>query len=69
MARPKQIALASGPHLDPSRSPYVLYGVKYIDLVSLDGFQAKLQIERPPVRPVDLDDLASPFVAYAAVSR
>ena len=26
---------ASGSHLDLSRAPYVLYGVKYIDLVSL----------------------------------
>ena len=26
----------SDPHLDLSRAPYVLYGVNYIDLVSLD---------------------------------
>ena len=26
------------PHLDLSRAPYVLYGVKYIDLVSLGAF-------------------------------
>ena len=29
--------LASKPHIDLSRAPYVLYGVKYIGLVSLDG--------------------------------
>ena len=29
---------ASGPHLDLGRAPYVLYGVKYIDLVSLAPF-------------------------------
>ena len=28
-------ATASGPHLDLIRAPYVLYGVKYIDPVSL----------------------------------
>ena len=27
---------ASDSHLDLSRAPYVLYGVKYIDLVSFD---------------------------------
>ena len=27
---------ASDSHLDLGRAPYVLYGVKYIDLVSLD---------------------------------
>ena len=29
-------AVASGPHLDLDHAPYVLYGVKYIDLVPLD---------------------------------
>ena len=28
---------ASAPHLDLSRAPYILYGVYYIDLVSLDA--------------------------------
>ena len=32
------IPLASGSHLDLSRAPYDLYGVKYIDLVSLAPF-------------------------------
>ena len=31
----KQRERASGAHLDLSRAPYDLYGVKYIDLVSL----------------------------------
>ena len=32
---------ASGPHLDLDRAPYVLYGVKYIDLVSLAPFPGR----------------------------
>ena len=36
-ARPSQRAvLRPVSHLDLSRAPYVLYGVKYIDLVSLE---------------------------------
>ena len=30
--------MASRSHLDLSRAPYVVYGVKYIDLVSLGAF-------------------------------
>ena len=32
---PPPLQEASDSHLDLSRAPYVLYGVKYIDLVSL----------------------------------
>ena len=35
----KDHTAASGSHLDLSRAPYVLYGVKYIDSVSLARFQ------------------------------
>ena len=34
-ARGQTCGTASHPHLDLNRSPYVLYGVKHIDLVSL----------------------------------
>ena len=34
--------LASGPRLDLNHAPCVLYGVKYIDLVSLAPFSAVL---------------------------
>ena len=32
---PGESEQASGPHLDLDHAPYALYGVKYIDLVSL----------------------------------
>ena len=34
-------------HLDLSRAPYVLYGVKYIDLVSLGAFATTPATARP----------------------
>ena len=38
---------ASGPHLDLGCLPYVLYGVKYIDLVSLaPPFQARGELKK-----------------------
>ena len=43
------------PHLDLSRAPYVLYGVKYIDLVSLGAFPPDISffLERtPPVSTI-----------------
>ena len=60
-------AQASGPHLDLSRAPYVLYGVKYIDLVSLASAQASdphLDLSRAPyvlygVKYIDLVSLGA----------
>ena len=37
-----EYATASGPHLDLDRAPYVLYSVKYIDLVSLAPFPGRV---------------------------
>ena len=37
-----RLRLASGAHLDLGRAPYVLYGVKYIDLVSLAPFSGQM---------------------------
>ena len=47
--------MASGSHLDLSRAPYVLYGVTYIDLVSLALFQA---------RDAHLDLIRASYVLY-----
>ena len=46
VSAPKATRQASGSHLDLGRVPYVLYGVKYIGLVSLwCGFQPRRQIQ------------------------
>ena len=39
---------ASGSHLDLGRAPYVLYGVKYIDLVSLSRIRHVAKTEHWP---------------------
>ena len=39
---------AFAPHLDLSRAPYVLYGVKYIDLVSLGAFTPSISYYHAP---------------------
>ena len=48
---------ARGSHLDLDRAPYVLYGVKYIDLVSLAPFSGHCpgyRARRPPSAPTKL---------------
>ena len=40
-SEPDAFAPASDSHLDLGRAPYVLYGVKYIDLVSLAPFSGQ----------------------------
>ena len=42
-------------HLDLSRAPYVVYGVKYIDLVSLAPFPGQLLVS------INGDALIEPF--------
>ena len=39
----RRVGGASDPHLDLGCAPYVLYGVKYIDLVSLAPFSGSIE--------------------------
>ena len=53
--------LASASHLDLSRAPYVLYGVKYIDLVSLGEITG---CRLPLASASHLDLSRAPYVLY-----
>ena len=51
-------------HLDLSRAPYVLYGVKYIDLVSLGAFAPDISSRAitTPLPPISYFLTTFPFI-------